>query len=66
MAELAQAGDWVREARQLEVDKHFEIKLKERQCLLNEAGIERAEKLVGVDSFYSNPDYMEWPHLGQL
>ena len=50
-------------ARQLEVDRHFEVKEKERQCLLNEAGIERAEKLVGVDSFYSNPDYMEWPHL---
>ncbi|MCR9245484.1 MAG: preprotein translocase subunit SecA [bacterium] len=50
-------------ARQLEKDKHFEVKEKERQCLLNEAGIERAEKLVGVDSFYSDPQYMEWPHL---
>ena len=52
-----------RVARQLKVDEHFEIKLKEHQCLLNEAGVERAEKLVGVDSFYSNPAYMEWPHL---
>ncbi|MCA8953106.1 MAG: preprotein translocase subunit SecA, partial [Planctomycetes bacterium] len=52
-----------RVARQLEKDKHFEVKEKERQCLLNEAGIERAEKLVGVDSFYSDPQYMEWPHL---
>ncbi|MBL8751148.1 MAG: preprotein translocase subunit SecA [Planctomycetes bacterium] len=52
-----------RVARQLKVDEHFEVKLKEHQCLLNEAGIERAEKLVGVDSFYSNPAYMEWPHL---
>jgi preprotein translocase subunit SecA len=52
-----------RVARQLKVDEHFEIKLKEHQCLLNEAGIERAEKLVGVESFYSNPAYMEWPHL---
>ncbi|MBX3465113.1 MAG: preprotein translocase subunit SecA, partial [Planctomycetes bacterium] len=50
-------------ARQLKPDEHFEIKLKEHQCVLNEAGIERAEKLVGVDSFYSNPAYMEWPHL---
>ncbi|MBM4060335.1 MAG: hypothetical protein FJ265_04445 [Planctomycetes bacterium] len=50
-------------ARQLKVDEHFEIKLKEHQCLLNEAGIERAEKLVGVSSFYSDPAYMEWPHL---
>ena len=52
-----------RVARQLKEDEHFEVKLKEHQCLLNEAGIERAEKLVGVDSFYSNPAYMEWPHL---
>ncbi|MCB9875986.1 MAG: preprotein translocase subunit SecA [Planctomycetes bacterium] len=50
-------------ARQLKVDEHFEVKLKEQQCILNEAGIERAEKLVGVDSFYSDPAYMEWPHL---
>jgi preprotein translocase subunit SecA len=52
-----------RVARQLKVDEHFEIKLKEHQCVLNEKGIERAEQLVGVDSFYSNPAYMEWPHL---
>ncbi|MFY9341438.1 MAG: preprotein translocase subunit SecA, partial [Planctomycetota bacterium] len=52
-----------RVARQLKPDEHFEIKLKEHQCILNEAGIERSEKLVGVDSFYKNPAHMEWPHL---
>ena len=50
-------------ARQLKDGEHFEIKLKEHQCLLTEAGVERSEKLVGVDSFYSNPQLMEWPHL---
>jgi preprotein translocase subunit SecA len=50
-------------ARQLKPDVHFEIKLKEHQCILNEEGIDRAEKLVGVDSFYKNPAHMEWPHL---
>lgn len=50
-------------ARQLKVDEHFEVKLKEQQCVLNEDGIARAEKLVGVDSFYSDPAHMEWPHL---
>ncbi len=50
-------------ARQLKEGEHFEIKLKEHQCILTEAGVERAEKLVGVDSFYSNPQLMEWPHL---
>ncbi|MCB9885629.1 MAG: preprotein translocase subunit SecA [Planctomycetes bacterium] len=52
-----------RVARQLKEDEHFEVKLKEHQCLLNEAGIARAEKLVGVESFYSDPSLMEWPHL---
>ena len=50
-------------ARQLKEDEHFEVKLKEQQCILNEDGIARAEKLVGVDSFYSDPAHMEWPHL---
>jgi preprotein translocase subunit SecA len=31
--------------------------------LLTEAGIERAEKLAGVGSFYAKPENMEWPHL---
>ncbi|HIE70114.1 MAG TPA: DEAD/DEAH box helicase, partial [Planctomycetes bacterium] len=50
-------------ARQLKVDEHFEVKLKEQQCVLNEEGIARAEKLVGVESFYSDPAHMEGPHL---
>ena len=50
-------------ARQLKENEHFEIKLKEHQCILTEVGVLRAEKLVGVDSFYSNPQLMEWPHL---
>ncbi|MEE2886135.1 MAG: preprotein translocase subunit SecA [Planctomycetota bacterium] len=49
-------------AKQLEPDKHFEIKLKEQQCLLSEEGIERSEQLVGVESFYSDPELMDWPH----
>jgi preprotein translocase subunit SecA len=52
-----------RVARQLKETTHFEIKLKEHQCLLTDEGIARAEQLVGVDSFYSNPQLMEWPHL---
>src|SRR5262245_40188434 len=54
-----------RVARQLKETAHFEIKLKEHQCLLTDEGIARAEQLVGVDSFYSNPALMEWPHLLQ-
>ncbi len=50
-------------ARQLKEGTHFEIKHKEHQCLLSDEGVARAEQLVGVDSFYSNPQLMEWPHL---
>jgi preprotein translocase subunit SecA len=49
-------------ARQLKVDEDFEVKLKEHQCLLEDSGIERAEKLAGVESFYSDPKNMDWPH----
>lgn len=50
-----------RAVRQLVRDRHFEVKEKEQQVLLSEEGIEVAEKLVGVDSFYS-PANMHWPH----
>ena len=50
-------------ARKLKPEEHFEIKEKEHQALLNEAGIELAEELVGVGSFYSDPANMDWPHL---
>jgi len=49
-------------ARQLKPEEDFEVKLKERQALLLESGIVKAEKMVGVDSFYSDPKHMDWPH----
>ncbi len=49
-------------ARQLVRGKHFEVKEKERQVVLTEEGIRYAEKLAGVESFYT-PGNMEWPHL---
>jgi preprotein translocase subunit SecA len=51
-----------RVARRLKKDKHFEVKEKERQVSLLEVGIEAAESLVGVDSFYS-PGNEDWPHF---
>ncbi|OUU21431.1 MAG: preprotein translocase subunit SecA [Planctomycetia bacterium TMED53] len=50
-----------RAVRKLIRDKHFEVKEKEQQVILTEEGIEAAEKLVGVDSFYSFEN-MHWPH----
>ncbi|MEO6709044.1 MAG: preprotein translocase subunit SecA [Planctomycetota bacterium] len=51
-----------RVAKRLKKDKHFEVKEKERQVSLLEAGIEAAEQLVGVDSFYT-PGNEDWPHF---
>ncbi|CAN5599246.1 hypothetical protein BH23PLA1_BH23PLA1_04750 [soil metagenome] len=49
-------------ARQLKRDVHFEVKEKERTAHLNDVGIREAERLAGVESFFT-PGNMEWPHL---
>ena len=48
-------------ADKLERDVHYEVKEKERQASLLEPGIEVAEQMVGVDSFYT-PGNEDWPH----
>ncbi len=48
-------------ARRLKDEEHFEIKEKERSVVLTDEGIETAQKILGVPSFYEGP-YMEWPH----
>ena len=47
--------------RKLTIDEHFEVKEKERQVSLLEDGIEMAEQLVGVGSFYDEGN-TDWPH----
>ncbi|MBX7167209.1 MAG: preprotein translocase subunit SecA [Pirellulales bacterium] len=49
-------------ARQLKRDAHFEVKEKEHTAHLTEDGVRAAEKLAGVESFYTAGN-MEWPHL---
>ncbi len=51
-----------RVAKRLGRGQDFEVKEKERSIALTEAGIEKAQRLVGVPSFYVGKD-MEWPHL---
>ncbi len=51
-----------RVARMLKVGAHFEIKEKEKSAHLTDEGVREAERLVGVESFYT-PGNMEWPHL---
>ena len=41
---------------------YFEIKEKEKTCHLTDLGVREAEKLAGVESFYTSGN-MEWPHL---
>jgi preprotein translocase subunit SecA len=49
-------------ARLLKRELHFEVKEKERTCHLNDEGVREAEKIAGLESFYT-PGNMEWPHL---
>ncbi|HEX3997653.1 MAG TPA: SEC-C metal-binding domain-containing protein [Pirellulales bacterium] len=49
-------------ARQLKKDEHFEVKEKEHTVNLTDEGVRAAEKLAGVESFYTAGN-MEWPHL---
>src|SRR3954471_11138733 len=49
-------------ARLLRKDIHFEVKEKERTCHLNDDGIREAERIAGIESFFT-PGNMEWPHL---
>ncbi|HEV7279292.1 MAG TPA: SEC-C metal-binding domain-containing protein [Pirellulaceae bacterium] len=49
-------------ARQLKEEVHFKIDEKQRNVTLNDEGVRIAEKLAGVESFYT-PGNMEWPHL---
>ncbi len=50
-----------RVAKQLKQGDHFEVKEKEHLIILSDEGQEAAERLVGVDSFYSGAN-MDWPH----
>jgi preprotein translocase subunit SecA len=47
--------------RRLKEGTDFEINEKDHQAILTEEGIEKAERVIGVESFYT-PGNMEWPH----
>ena len=51
-----------RVARRLKKDRHFEIKEKEKQTHLTDAGVEEVESQLGVGSMYTEEN-MEWPHF---
>jgi preprotein translocase subunit SecA len=60
--DVARYAEADRIARQLRRDIHFEVKEKERTCHLTDEGVREAEKIAGLESFYT-PGNMEWPHL---
>jgi preprotein translocase subunit SecA len=49
-------------ARALQEGRDFEAKEKEQACQLTDEGISRAERMLGVDSIYSEGT-MDWPHF---
>ncbi len=51
-----------RVARQLKKDEHFTVNEKDHTVNLTDEGVRAAEKLAGVESFYTAGN-MEWPHL---
>jgi preprotein translocase subunit SecA len=51
-----------RVAKRLVRGRDFEVKEKEQTIIFTEEGIEHAQHLVGVGSFYEGKN-MEWPHL---
>ncbi len=50
-------------ARKLKNEEHFECKEKEKSAILTEEGIIEAQKILGIDDFYSGAENMEWPHI---
>ncbi|MBX3423320.1 MAG: SEC-C domain-containing protein [Pirellulaceae bacterium] len=51
-----------RVARQLSKDTHFVVNEKDHNVNLTDEGVRTAERLAGVESFYTAGN-MEWPHL---
>ena len=49
-------------SRQLKKEIHFEVKEKEHTANLTDEGVREAERLAGVESFYTAGN-MQWPHL---
>jgi preprotein translocase subunit SecA len=55
-------ADADRIARMLTKEKHFVVNEKDHTVNLTDEGVREAERLAGVESFYT-AGHMEWPHL---
>jgi len=50
-----------RAAKMLRAGTHYEVKEKDHTVIINEAGIEKAEEILGIGSFYEGQN-LDWPH----
>ncbi len=60
--DLGRYADADRVAKQLTKELHFTVDEKQHNVTLTDEGVREAEKLAGVESFYTAGN-MEWPHL---
>ena len=60
--DLGRYGEADRVARQLKRELHFTVDEKQHNVTLTDEGVREAERLAGVESFYTAGN-MEWPHL---
>jgi preprotein translocase subunit SecA len=49
-------------ARSLQAERDYEVKIKEQSVKLTDDGVERAQRMLGVDSLYTE-ETMDWPHF---
>jgi len=60
--DIGRYADADRIARQLKKELHFVVNEKDHNANLTDDGVREAERLAGVESFYTAGN-MEWPHL---
>jgi len=60
--DLGKYAEADRVARQLTKEEHFRVDEKQHHVTLTDEGIREAERLAGVESFYTAGN-MDWPHL---
>jgi len=60
--DLGKYAEADRVARQLKREEHFTVDEKQHHVTLTDEGVREAERLAGVESFYTAGN-MDWPHL---
>ncbi len=61
-SDVRRYADADRIARQLKKEAHFVVNEKDHSAHLTDGGVREAERLAGVESFYTAGN-MDWPHL---